>query len=110
MDSVTHEFDIIEQVLHDAARQYPAQKNRTIFSFDRDNGQFVVLREGWNGYQRNHFVWIHVEALDAKLWIQRDGTEHGIANDFIQAGIPKERIVLAFQHPIRRERGEFALA
>jgi hypothetical protein len=27
----------------------------------------------------------------------------------IYAGIPKERIVLAFQYPIRHERGEFAL-
>lgn len=81
-----------------------------MISFDRDNGQFAILREGWDGYQRNHFAWIHVEVCDGKLWIHRDGTEHGIAYDFVAAGIPQERIVLAYQHPARRERGEFAVA
>ena len=110
MASVTPEDEVVERVLKAVAGRYPTQKNRTVFSFDRNNGQFVLLREGWSGYQRNHFAWIHIEARDGKLWIHRDGTEHGIANDLLAAGVPKERIVLAFQHPVRRERGEFAAA
>ncbi len=110
MAPVTQDDEIVERILREVARQYPAQKNRTVFSFDRENGQFVLLREGWDGYKRNHFAWIHVEARDGKLWIHRDGTEQGIANDLLTAGIPKERIVLAFQHPARRERGDFAAA
>ena len=104
------DFAIVERVLRDAAQTYPSEKNRTIFSFDRDNGQFVLLREGWDGYRRNHFAWIHIETRDGKLWIHRDGTEHGIANDLLAAGVPQERIVLAFRHPARRERGDFAVA
>jgi hypothetical protein len=30
------------------------------------------------------------------MWIERDGIEYGIAEDLIEAGIPKEDIVLAF--------------
>jgi hypothetical protein len=110
MATVNENAAIVERVLRNVAQRYPAQKNRTVYSFDRDNEQFVLLREGWDGYQRNHFAWIHIETRDGKFWIHRDGTEHGIANDLLAAGIPKERIVLAFQHPIRRERGEFAVA
>ena len=110
MDSITHEYETVEQVLRDAAQRYQTGKNRTVSAFDRSSGQFVLLREGWDGYQRNHYAWIHLEVRDDKFWIHRDGTEHGIANDLVEAGIPKERIVLAFQHPIRRERGEFAVA
>ncbi len=110
MASVIQDDTVVEEVLRAAARMYPTERNRTVFSFDRDNGQFVLLREGWDGYKRNHFAWIHIEARNGKLWIHRDGTEHGVANDLLAGGIPKERIVLAYQHQTRRERGEFAVA
>ncbi len=110
MASLTQDFDIIETVLRNAAQVYPSMNNRTVFSFDCTNGSFALLREGWNEYQRNHFAWIHVEVQSGKLWIHRDGTEYGIANDFVAAGIPQNRIVLAYQHPTRRESGEFAVA
>jgi len=109
MDSVTSDYDVVERTLRGVMHRYRTEKNRTVTAFDRENGQFVLLREGWDGYHRNHFAWIHIELRDGKYWIHRDGTEHGIANDLVEAGIPKERIVLAFQHPVRRERGEFAV-
>jgi hypothetical protein len=34
-----------------------------------------------------------------KIWIQRDGTEAGIALDLEKVGIPKEHIVLDFKPP-----------
>ncbi len=39
-------------------------------------------------------------------WIQRDGTESGIAVEFEKSGIPKEHMVLAFhQSDIRQHTG-----
>jgi hypothetical protein len=35
--------------------------------------------------------------VDGKLWIQRYGTEEGIGNDPLSAGIPRDRIVLGFR-------------
>jgi hypothetical protein len=32
----------------------------------------------------------------------------GIANQLVEAGVPKDRIVLAFQHPTLREHTDFA--
>ncbi len=53
---------------------------------------------------------LHVEIIDGKIWIQRDGTEEGIACALVEAGIPKTRIVLGFWDPEARKLGEFAAA
>ena len=50
----------------------------------------------------------HIDIAGGKIWIQRDGTEHGIANDLITAGITKDQIVLGFQAPEARQYTEFA--
>ena len=48
-------------------------------------------------------------AIPYKIWIQRDGTEDGIATDLEAAGVPKSDIVLAF-HPQRlRKYTEYAV-
>jgi hypothetical protein len=44
-----------------------------------------------------------------KCWIQRDGTESGIAHDLEAAGIPKDRIVLAFRPPAVRPHTGYAV-
>jgi hypothetical protein len=55
-------------------------------------------------------VIIHLDIKDDKIWIQRDGTEIGIANQLIAAGVPKQDIVLGFQAPYKRSLTEFALS
>ena len=102
--------EIVESVLSECARFYASKEARTLTVFDRRNGQFLLMDEGWNGFKHIHRVWLHVELAEGKFWIQKDGTEDGIAMDLINAGIPKERIVLAFQHPPRRRYSEFAAA
>lgn len=110
MASLEQDVVIIEQVLSERACYYAApDKLRTLMAFDRERGQFLLLDEGWNGYRRIHHVWAHVELREGKLWIHEDGTEDGIANQFVAAGIPHERIVLAFHAPALREATEFAV-
>lgn len=62
------------------------------------------------GHRRTHGCLLHVEILGDKIWIQRDGTEDGIADELVAAGIPKSRIVLGFHDPEARRFGEFAAA
>ena len=38
-----------------------------------------------------------------KIWIQHDGTEAVLADEFVKLGVPKEDIVLAFHSPYRRQ-------
>jgi len=51
-----------------------------------------------------------VDVREEKIWIQRDGTEEGIANELVEAGIPPDQIVLAFRHPDTRKYTGFASA
>jgi hypothetical protein len=52
----------------------------------------------------------HLEIRDGKIWVQSDGTERGIATELVTAGVPKDKIVLAFYPLALREHGEFAVA
>lgn len=83
---------------------------RTIKAFDRDRGQFLLIDEGWHGSRRVHHVWAHLEVRDGRIWIHEDGTEEGIANLLVAAGISRDRIVLAFYAPALRSATEFAAA
>jgi hypothetical protein len=46
----------------------------------------------------------------AEIRIQQDGTEAGVAERLVEAGIPREHIVLAFKPPEIRQHTGFAAA
>ncbi|NER37543.1 MAG: XisI protein [Oscillatoria sp. SIO1A7] len=79
---------------------------------DVSGDRYLVMSAGWykNRPKRIHGCLIHLDIIDGKVWVQRDGTEHGIANDLVEAGIPKEDIVLAFHEPSARKHTGFAVA
>ncbi|MCP4698378.1 MAG: XisI protein [Gammaproteobacteria bacterium] len=43
--------------------------------------------------------------IDDKIWIQKDNTESGIADELEEAGIPRKNIVLGVHHVDEMERG-----
>ncbi|WP_442923105.1 element excision factor XisI family protein [Microcoleus sp. A006_D1] len=43
------------------------------------------------------------------MWIERDRAKIGVANELVEAGVPKTDIVLAFYAPYRRPYTEFAV-
>src|SRR5215216_326042 len=77
---------------------------------DRSNDQYVLLNVGWDAGRRVHSCLIHIDIIAGKVWIQRDGTEEGIAKTLVQKGIPKDQIVLAFQAKERRPYTGYAVA
>ena len=102
---------IMEKLRAFATLQYPYVEitNKTVF--DRDADRYLVMSEGWERkVRRIHGCLIDVEILNGKIWIQRDGTEYGFANDLIEAGIPKEMIVLGFKDEEVRPYTGFAIA
>ncbi|MGK7874886.1 MAG: XisI protein [Xenococcaceae cyanobacterium] len=78
--------------------------------FDKEHHHYQVLNIGWKEQKRIYGVIIHVDLKDEKIWIQRDGTEIGIANQLMAAGVPKQDIVLGFQAPYKRSLTEFAVS
>lgn len=111
MDPLTHEREIIRRVLRpyaDVRYAYGDLHNETVF--DDESARYLIMSHGWMDGRRAHGCLIHVEIIDGKIWIQRDGTEAGIADDLVEAGIPRSRIVLGFWDPEARKLGDFAAA
>jgi hypothetical protein len=101
---------IIEQVLTEYSK-YPyafGQIERQLV-FDRTRDHYLLMSVGWDK-QRVHGSLVHIDLIDGKCWIQRDGTESGIALELEAAGIPKNRIVLAFKRAETRPLTGYAVA
>jgi len=77
---------------------------------DQDADRYVLMTVGWDQDKRVHGCLVHIDIIDGKVWIQRDGTEQGIATELVTAGIPKDAIVLAFHPPEIRPHTEYAVA
>lgn len=82
-------------------------KSKLIISNDGNN--YLVISVGWQNKKRVHGCIIHLEIIDNKIWIHRDGTEYGIANELLDAGISKDKIVLGFHPADIRPYTEFAV-
>ncbi|MGB3267220.1 MAG: XisI protein [Microcoleus sp.] len=76
-------------------------------NIDRD--RYQVLRAGWLQKKGVYGVLIHIDLRGEKLWVQYDGTEVGVANELMEAGIPKTDIVLAYHSPFIRQYDDFAV-
>ncbi|MEM1168197.1 MAG: XisI protein [Cyanobacteria bacterium P01_H01_bin.35] len=75
----------------------------TQIAFDLERDRYLMFHVGWRGERRVFGCVIHLEIRSGKIWIQRDGTEIGIANKLIAAGVPKSDIVLGYRSPYMRQ-------
>ncbi len=100
---------IIESLTYYANLRYAAGKVNRLLIVDQDSDNYLILLEGWENRERVHGCLVHVQIIDNKIWIQRDGIEEGIATDLLAAGIPKSQIVLAFHPEHIRPYTEFAV-
>ncbi len=100
MDKIECYRHIVGNVLMPLAQlrfSSPSVTNEAIFDQERD--RYMIVTTGWEGNtKRIYFPFVHLDIINGKVWIQRDGTEDGIADELEEAGIPKADIVLAF-HP-----------
>ncbi len=111
MDRLEQYRTIIEQVLTQRVndlKDFPDLRDKTVF--DRRTDSYLLLRQGWDKSRRVHAIIVHLEILNGKIWVQEDWTEHGMAADLEEAGVPKSDIVLGFQPPQVRPYTEYAAA
>jgi hypothetical protein len=53
---------------------------------------------------------IHLDIIGGKVWIQYDGTSTPVATALLEAGIPREDIVLGFHPQKVRSYTDFAVS
>ena len=111
MDKLNNYRKIITAVLGRHAAQTPSI-GQVVTSpvFDENNDNYMVVDMGWDPTGRVHAVVLHLHLLNEKIWVEVDETEDGITQELLDAGIPKEDIVLGFYRPERRKLTEFAVA
>ena len=101
----------VKRVLQEVADMTPSEGTiRTEFVCDDVLGHYQVGQVGWDNKRRVDDVFLHVDVVEGKVWLQHDGTDLRVAEDLMRAGIPREHIVLAFHHPARRSDTDFAVA
>ena len=101
--------EIVQTILKGHTKNYPNSQTEVQLIFDKDRNRYQVLHIGWQELTRVFGCIIYVEIKDGKIWIERDGTEIGVANELVEAGVPKQDIVLGFKAPYKRKFTEFAV-
>ncbi|HEX9732048.1 MAG TPA: XisI protein [Thermoanaerobaculia bacterium] len=89
---------IVRDVVLDHARFKPYHGEIDVEAIiDDEKGHYQILHVGWQGKRRVHGTPLHIDLIGDKVWIQYDGTSSGVASELVEAGIPRESIVLGFK-------------
>lgn len=111
MDKLENYRQIIEKVLIEyAAIPYKYGNIASELIISKDENRFLLITQGWEHNTRVHGCVLHLDIIDDKIWVQRDGTEDGIVTDLETAGIPKSDMVLAFHPQHLRKYTEYAVS
>ncbi|MGA1602909.1 MAG: XisI protein [Prochlorothrix sp.] len=92
-------------ILEEILKEYLDMINNNLDStstrlfIDPAQHRYLVITEGWEGQKRIHSLIFDAEIRQDQIWLHHDGLDHGITPDLLEAGIPKDHIVLAFHPP-----------
>lgn len=101
-------YQILQNYCEILNRQQDGSTSKVIVS--DGHTRYLLITEGWSGKKRIHALIFDAEIRNDKIWLHHDGLDHGITNELIAAGVPKEHIVLAFHPPHVREHTGYAIA
>jgi formamidopyrimidine-DNA glycosylase len=96
---------VLEQLIQPTE---PIEKIEEQVVMDDRNGHYLMLNVGWNELHRTHGVVVHIDIKGDFVWVQRDNTDSNIVQALFEQGIPKNRIVLGFHAPYKRQFTEYA--
>ncbi len=110
MDKLTSYRTLIKEILTEYA-QFPPSHGQieAVLIFDEERPSYQLMHIGWDRERRVHMSAIHLRLRNNKIWIEWDGTEEGIAQRLIDAGVSKDEIVLAFLSEEKRAYTDFAV-
>ncbi|HZS87739.1 MAG TPA: XisI protein [Chloroflexota bacterium] len=111
MEKLARYRTIITSIIEQEARYRPKNAEIEVCQIcDTQHDQYQLLYLGWEQDRRVFAPIIHLRIHNNKIWIEQDGTEEGVANLLVKAGIPRDDIVLAFHSPRKRQFTDFAVA
>ncbi len=96
-DTLKRYREIVKRVLTPYAKiEYANAEIRNDLVWDEVSDHYLIVSTGWGirPKGRIHGCLVHIDIIDGKIWIQRDGTANRIVAELEEAGIPKGDIVL----------------
>ncbi|MEC4815268.1 MAG: XisI protein [Scytonema sp. PMC 1069.18] len=95
--------DVVEKILKQYVTITVDEGTEIEFITDRSNGHYLVMFIGWRDEVQVYGSLIHIDIKGNQIWIQLDGTNEGIAQQLVEAGVPPSDIVLGYRSPIVRQ-------
>ena len=77
--------------------------------FDKERDHYQIVHVGWDQGQFIYGCAIHIDIKNNKIWLQWNSTEDDLAAELVEAGVPKEDIVLGLQAPEFRQFTDYAV-
>ena len=109
MDKLAKYRQILADILLEYSQHKPANQDLEVQAiFDEQRGHYQVVTFGWEGQKYVHYCLIHIDLKPDKIWIQWNMTEHDIAEDLVNNGVPKKDIVIGFHPPGLRKLTDYA--
>lgn len=111
MDKIK-KYEAIINYLEDYAAGYANDPSgiQTYVVIDREHLHYQLIRIGWRDKHYLHYMLMHFEIKNKKVWILLNETEDMVGDELISRGIPKLDIVLGFYHESVRPYSGFAVA
>jgi hypothetical protein len=80
---------LIKDLIRSFAQYRPATGDiRIEVILDEAQDHYELIHAGWSGHYRIHGSVLHIDIWDGKVWIQHVGTDDGVAEQLVLAGIP----------------------
>ncbi|MEN8215027.1 MAG: XisI protein [Pseudomonadota bacterium] len=111
MDNLENYRRIIQKLVKYHAQYVPSSGQIEVAPFiDTKHDNYGLIDVGWNHAGRVHSIIFHLRIEKGKIWVEWDGIETSVTQELVDAGIPKEDIVLGFHRPKRRAITGFSVA
>ena len=107
MDRVDKYRKIIQSVLQKYARLFNQQPPGVdvLALCDQQIDTYAIINVGWDGNERMNSTNVLMRIINEKIWVEEDWTLYGFVDELLDAGVPKEDIVLAFHPSKMRQLG-----
>lgn len=100
---------ILQNLLTQYAEVKPANGEIDVeVSFDTERHHYQIWHTGWIDQRWIHHAPIHCAIREGKVWLLANATEHDVAADMVERGIPARDIVLGFFPRYMREYSDYA--
>jgi XisI protein len=105
MDTIVSYRNIIKKIILSYAQLRPSHGDiRLDPVFDEANDRYALMQVGWDKQRRvrGNLIYITIQAVgvaspvEHRVFVEYDGTETGVTDELVEAGIPRDNIILAF--------------